>query len=178
MFSRSRLLNFLLLLSCLSLFSGCVLPTHKRLMVMDFANATGEMQLDKLSKAIPEYIITHMSSYPGIIFVEHQEVNLYIDEQGWQQDSALKGLKGWQALGRRLDVDYLVVGSVSKLGEDNFTIAARLYSVQLGQNMPGSAFSRSCRSEEDLFLLSKVIADSLRDHLQRRQPQTIGGNFP
>ncbi len=176
MFSLSRPLQFLFLLVGLSLAIGCVPVMHKRVMVMDFENATGDLQYDKLSKAIPEFIMTHMSSYPGIIFIEHQEVNLFIDENGWQQDGSLKGLRGWQALGRQLDVDYLVVGSVSKLGE-NFIIVSRLFSVPGGHVVPGTAVRQSCRSEEELFLRAKFIADTLRGQITGRQQQVAGGGL-
>ncbi|MBN1517688.1 hypothetical protein JXA32_14085 [Candidatus Sumerlaeota bacterium] len=167
---RMRLwtLRLLMLLVFPAISAGCY-ANYKRVLVMNFESATGANDADKLSIAVPEYIMTFMSGERGIVLLERQDINRFLEPvEGVElpKDSRLMQRR-WKALGAWAGADYLIVGSVSKL-DDNYTIVARLFSVEKGVVVPGSAVRESCRSEEEIFYQSQKVARAMTAHIHRR----------
>lgn len=147
MFRLSHLLSLCLILA---FASGCQL-VPRRVLVMDFEVATGDHGLDHLSKAVPEYFVTVMANSPYIYILERQDIQHYLDEID-RENRGARNFTRWQQLGARLAADYIVVGSVSRLGGPEvggyrYIVTCRLFSVEKGQIVPGSAFSQECSSD-------------------------------
>ena len=160
--------RFLLPLSLccvLVLLPSCTLAP-KRVAVMDFEIAASDPRLDDLSISVPECFVTVMTSAEGIHMLERQDVNHYLSEID-RQPSLIRKFTRWQQLGKRLDVDYLIAGSVSRFG-NAFVVQCRLFSVSTGQIIPGTARSRKCSAAEEIIEVVRVLAPQMAEQILRR----------
>ena len=173
-----QFLKFLVSVLVLPLLFGCMTP-YKRVLIMNFDNATGDPSCEKLEVAVPEYLTTYMSHYEGMIFLERQAVNQYMLDHGLKNDALFRNPNNWKLLGQQQGADYLIAGSISRLGE-NFIIVARLFSVDKGVVVPGSSVNQYCREEEDIYLKIQIIAEFLRRQILRMrvQAQPIAADYP
>ena len=151
---------------------GCVYQPRS-VCVLDFQIITADSEYTHLSRAIPEFLTTELANTPNLRVREPQDVDrlLSTTRQRWtlRDHSRLRGL------GRALHTDYLLLGSVTRLGE-NFVIESRLYSVARGHVVPGTAVRETCRSEQDILVQVRSIAEQLRYQIVARslRPQ-LGG---
>lgn len=150
-------LPLLPLLLLLAACSGTPCPVG----IMNFENATGSPKYTFLSSAIPEYLTAGLTNRPNINLRERQSIARYLEEvDAMPADSDSKRMALWQQLGRKIEADYLVAGSISRL-DRNFVIIARLFSVYEGEIVPGSAITQTCIQESEIYDRSKKISDYL-----------------
>lgn len=162
---------FPVLLMCLvlaTLLNGCTLAPQ-RAVVMDFENLTNDHQFDHLSGAIPESLITVMSREPeNVLLLERQDMNYYLREIDKIPNPTVR-MTRWQQLGRRLNVDYFIVGSVARFGKE-FVVQTRLFSVDKGDIVRGSAMAARCDREEDILAICREFGDAMARQIRMRAP--------
>lgn len=143
---------------CLLLLSACSM-TPCPVGIMNFENATGSPKYAFLSSAIPEYLTNGLANKPNIYLRERQSIARYLEEvDAMPADSDSKRMAMWQQLGRKIEADFLIAGSVSRL-DHNFIIIARLFSVYDGEIVPGSAITQTCIQESEIYDRSRKISD-------------------
>ena len=146
--------------------SGCTL-VPRRAVVMDFENLTNDHQFDHLSAAIPESLITVMNREPESVYLlERQDMSYYLREIDKIPNPTVR-MTRWQQLGRRMKVDYFVVGSVARFGKE-FVVQARLFSVDQGDIVRGSAMAARCGSEEDILAICREFGDAMVRQISAR----------
>lgn len=126
---------------------GCVVsPT--RAVVMDFEVLANDNSLNHLSGALPECLTTVINnSRRPVRVMERQDVNYYLREI--DKAPYPMRLTRWQQLGERLDIDYFITGSVSRL-DDQILIQTRLFSVDKGEVLTGSAHALRCTTADQI----------------------------
>jgi TolB-like protein len=142
--------------ACLAGALGCARArgdsVDRRVLVMDFQNMIQEEQSSRLGATLADLLTDDLSKHPRIAVVERQNM------------PALNDLN-WREAGRRADVDYVVVGSLSKL-DDNYIVSIRLLSMVTGEVVKNSSVERACNRKEDLYPLvvamSNVMAGNLK----------------
>jgi len=162
---ESRRLLLLLLggLAAATLFgpSGCLhapATRERRVLVMNFENALAEPQTRNLGRSLADLMTGSLANAPPVVAVERQNLGALL------QDAENRPAV-WQPLGRKVDADYLVVGSLGRLNR-NYVINVRLFSVDGGEVVRGSSVTRYCNRPEDLDPLveamSRVLAAQIK----------------
>ena len=82
-------------------------------------------------------------------------------------DRVLKRDRPLQRLGKRLDADYLVIGSITQ-AQNVYIVSTRLLSVATGEIVPGSSKTRTCRRTEDLPPTIDSLGLFIADQINRR----------
>lgn len=163
-----KTLSLLLLALALLLGSGCAgtfRATH-RVAVVDFENLTGDPNYRYLQGALGEYLTTYLANSGAIMMRDRQDIQRKLIEIDSTESEAAR-LARWRILGRRIDVQYLVGGSVSRL-EGNFVLNARLFNVSLGEVVPGSAFTETCKYEYEIYDRMQRVGAYLANQLKMR----------
>lgn len=125
---------------------GCQMdPRPRRVAVMEFEIAIPGDNNQHHSRTVPELLTASLSNDKRIGVVERYDV-----QQGLAAVDPGRDPQKLQRLGRQLNADYLVEGSLSKL-EDNYILNARLFSVATGETVPGTSYFKSFQREEDLY---------------------------
>ena len=152
---------------------GCVHQV-RTVCVLDYQIIAAEPDIGHLARAIPEFLTNELTNTPRMRVQDPQDVDRFMSdlEQRW----TLRNHSRLQGLGRSLGTDYFILGSVTRLGE-NFVIESRLFSVQRGHVVPGTAFRETCLDEQDILVQVRSIAEQLRYQiLARTHPSTaVGG---
>lgn len=161
-------LRSLLPLALALVLFGCA-TGPRSVCVLDYRIISGEPEYSHLARAIPEFITTELANTPNVRVREPQDVDRYLSEHRW----SIWDHTRLQGLGRALHADYFILGSVTKLG-GNFVIESRLYSVRQGHVVPGTAVRETCRSEQDILVEVRSIAEQMRYQIVARTPQTQG----
>jgi len=160
---RALSIHCLLLLLLALALSGCgYMP--RRLAIMDFENDTSESRYDFLSAALPEYLSASLANSRAIRLLERQDIHRYLNEID-SDPSDTRRLSRWQKLGERIGAEYLVAGSVSRL-DRNFIITTRLFSVDKGEVVLGSAVTQACVNEYEIYHIAQTIARYLAYQLR------------
>lgn len=162
---RHAHLPFLLLLLVAMVLGGCSMAP-RRVAIMDFENATGSPDCDKLAVAIPEYLTQYLTGYDSMHVLERQDIHRFLAEID-SDPSDTRRLSRWQKLGQKINAQYLIAGSCSRL-DQNFIITARLFSVETGQIIPGTASTKTCTREYEIFDRAKNMAADLAYQLKYR----------
>jgi TolB-like protein len=160
-----RLMFFLLMLSVLVL-GGCARINTKRVAVMDFDNLTGADNYQFLKGAMGEYLTSYLTNSGIIMLRERQDIGVClaeIDGSTWDKERYDR----LRTLGKKLKVQYIVLGSVSRL-EGNFVVSARLFSVKTGEVIPGTSVTQSCRQEYELYDRAQLLGGYLFQQLKSR----------
>jgi len=160
-----RLLFFLLMFSVLVL-GGCAQMSTKRVAVMDFDNLTGTDNYQFLKGAMGEYLTSYLTNSGIIMLRERQDIGVYlaeVDGSTWDKERYDR----LRTLGKKLKVEYIVLGSVSRL-EGNFVVSARLFSVKTGEVIPGTSVTQSCRQEYELYDRAQLLGGYLFQQLKAR----------
>jgi TolB-like protein len=139
------------LIGCLLLLLavGCMHAPRtrdRRVVVLDFESNPQKAQAHSLA----EWLRASLANYPRIAMVESSVVEGYL-QSGSHEPNALRDA------GRKADVDYIVLGSISQL-DRNYIVNARLLATTTGEIVKGSSITRACNREEDLFPLTQAIA--------------------
>lgn len=132
--------------------SGCsrYQPRNRSVVVMDFENNVTDASKAVLSQSLADFLTASLANQARVTVIDRQGIQ-------WLLDEAFDKPVRWQDVGRKVEADYLVVGSVAQL-DDNFIISARIFSVPSGKIVPGSAVTRYCKREEDLYPVTQAIA--------------------
>ena len=149
-----RLLPALLLIAFMA--SACArgpVIRDRRVVVMDFENATHDAQYDGLAKGLAEMLTALLVNQDRVAVVERQDL-------AGSFAMARGDASRWYEIARKADLDYLVTGSVSSL-DSNFVVNARLLSVSTGQIVKGSSITRSCNRVEDLYPVMEAVARNM-----------------
>lgn len=117
----------------------------RRVAVMEFEIAIPGGDKEHHAKTVPELLTASLSNDGRLGVVERQEV-----QQGIEAIAPGTDPQKLQKLGRQLNADYLIEGSLSQLDE-NYILNARLFSVATGETVPGTSFFKSFKSEKDLY---------------------------
>ena len=123
---------------------GCVRAPERQVCVMDFQVISADDEFDHLAEAIPEFLTAELTRTSRMRLRDPQDLARYLTglERGWSMWDHPR----LKRIGEALGTDYLVLGSVTRLGE-NFVIESRLFSVPKGHVVPGTAFRETCASE-------------------------------
>jgi TolB-like protein len=142
------------------LSAGCAtapINGDRRVLVMNFESTVSDKNAGAYSRALAEMMTACLVNYPRVAVIERQDLR------------ALEGSDSrpmrWQSLGRQAGVDYVIVGSVSRL-EKNFILTARLLSVRTGEIVKGSSVTRYCQREEDLYPVIQAMSRAMAAHLK------------
>ena len=146
----------------------------RRVLVMDFENTLTDPSESDLSRGLAEMMMSSLINYPRIALIERQDLRHLFEEAGASPTR-------WYEIGKKADVDYVIVGSVSRL-EDNYIIHTRLLSVSTGQIVKGSSVTRYCKREEDLYdviqRMTRLMANHLRVLAERFDAMAVGAPPP
>lgn len=152
--------------------AGCATSPRTTVCVLDYEIISADQEYSYLAKAIPEFLTTELSSTPQLRVQDPQDVERYLTRRWtWQDTTRLR------RLGRALGTDYFILGSVTRLG-DSFVIESRLFSVDRGHVVPGTAFRETCRAEEDILVQVRSISDRLRYQIVARAEARAPGTQP
>jgi hypothetical protein len=113
-----------------------------------------------------EYLTSYLTNSGIIMLRERQDIGVYLTEiegSSWDQVRYNR----LRSLGKKLKVEYIVLGSVSRL-EGNFVVSARLFSVKKGEVIPGTAVTQSCRREYELYDRAQLLGGYLFQQLKER----------
>ncbi len=147
--------------------------TPKRVAVMDFDNLTGADNYQFLKGAMGEYLTSYLTNSGIIMLRERQDIAVSlaeIDGSMWDKERYDR----LRTLGKKLKVEYIVLGSVSRL-EGNFVVSARLFSVKKGEVIPGTSVTQSCRQEYELYDRAQLLGGYLSQQLKSRGAIAIPG---
>lgn len=146
---------------------GCqsATPRPRRVAVMEFEIAIPGGDNQQHARNVPELLTASLSQDKRVGVVERYDV-----QQGLAALGPGTGPQRLQQLGRRLNADYLVEGSLTKL-EENFVLNARLFSVATGETVPGTSYFKTFQREEDLYpgiqSVSRFMAHQVAGYDQR-----------
>lgn len=126
-------------------------PRDRRVLIMDFENSIpgGEKEAPYAS-ALAEMVTGCLANSPRIAVLDRQDLGSLLNR--------VKGPRAlsWQAIGRRANADYVIVGSIARL-DQNYLVNARLLSVKTGEIVKGSSISRYAKREEDIYPAVQAI---------------------
>jgi len=139
--------------------------------VLDYQIISAEDDYRFLSRAIPEFLTSELAGSQRLYVRDPQDVDRLMNdlEQRW----TLRDHTRLKNLGRRLNADYFILGSVTRLGE-RFVIESRLFSVKRGHVVPGTAMRETCDSEREILTQVRSVAERMRFQILARTPQPPG----
>jgi TolB-like protein len=149
-----------------ALGAGCTTGTRS-VCVLPYEVITPDPRCEYLSQAVPEFLTNELSRTPLIEVQDPQEANLRIESlrNRW----SLRDYSRLDTVGLRLGTDYFILGSITRL-EDRFILESRLFSVYRGRVVPGTAFRRTCQTEQGILQEIPGIAGELRHQILMRTP--------
>lgn len=168
---RQKLRLWSLLALCVSL-AGCsfLFPQPKRVAILDFESHFGDPRYDYIGPFAAESMTTVMNGHPDVILLlDRQDINRYLDEIDRSGETDSTNTR-FQRLGRRIKANYLIVGSASKVGRQ-FVLQCRLFSVKTGMDVPGSAASAKCESEEEILDIIRMLGNRMAYQVSARSPK-------
>ncbi|MBN1477037.1 hypothetical protein JXA47_09800 [Candidatus Sumerlaeota bacterium] len=150
------------------LATGCFLGPTRSVCVLDYQVISAGPEHTHLARAIPEFLTHELSQNPRLEVQDPQDVDRYLSdlEQRW----TVRDHSRLQGLGMALGSDYFVLGSVTSLGP-RFVVESRLFSIERGAIVPGTAFRRICQDEQDILMQIESIAEQLRHQILARTPE-------
>lgn len=145
--------------------------------ILDFENKSGEFYLDKTAENIPVLLKTELSKEKGLVLVERQNMQKVLTEQDFLLSDLVENQDAQEKLGKLLDAEFLITGSVSRSGK-KIRIDASLVQVKTGKVVAEKVISPS---KEYLSQMVRMLAQNLNHHLtgntERREQINISG-FP
>ena len=129
--------------------------------VVDFKNVSGTEELDYLTKAIPESIITYLGKSGRIEIVERSRMKAALEEM----KLGMTGIVDEQTaveVGKAVGANAIMVGSFVKI-EDQIMINARLIDVQTSRIIAGD--QRRGRVGKEIFDLMEQVAEGMQAKL-------------
>jgi TolB-like protein len=145
-----------------------------RVVVLNFETNVEQAADASLGPGLADLLTVKLSNAPGVLVTERRAFQPFLGD-------AQRRPINWQWLGRRLRVDYIVVGSVAQLGR-NYVVNTRLFDVQSGVIMNGSSLVRACDRKEDLYPTLTAMTRGITFHLAyladlRRPAPAAGGTM-
>ena len=137
--------------------------------VVDFKNVSGTKELDYLTKAIPESIITYLGKSGQIEIVERSRMQAALEEM----KLGMTGIVDEQTaveVGKAVGANAIMVGSFLKI-EDQIMINARLIDVQTSRIITGA--QRRGRVGKEIFDLMEQVAEGMQAKLLEGRGETI-----
>jgi serine/threonine-protein kinase len=124
--------------------------------VLPFVNMSPEIEQDYFCDGISEEIINSLTQVAGLKVIARTSA--------FQFKGASVDIR---EVGRRLDADVVIEGSVRKAG-DQLRIAAQAIDTECGQNLWSQIFRRELK---DVFAIQEEIAESLAGVLRLHMPE-------
>ena len=155
----------ILFLAVASLLGGCTAKRY-RMAIMDFDVSAAGPQYQKLRTAMPEMMTQNLDKYRSIYLLERQDVQSYLGD-GDGSETERQRFTRWQKVGRKIGAEYLVAGSVVRLG-NNFLLNVRLFNVARGEIAPGSSFTQTCIQEREIYERARTLSIGIDQYLRRR----------
>ena len=138
--------------------------------VVDFRNISDTKELDYLTKAIPESIITYLGKSGRIEIVERSRMKAALEEM----KLGMTGIVDEQTaveVGKAVGANAIMVGSFVK-SEDQIMINARLIDVQTSRIIAGD--QRRGRVGTEIFDLMEQVAEGMQAKLlEGKEEKTI-----
>ncbi|PKL79371.1 MAG: hypothetical protein CVV27_01945 [Candidatus Melainabacteria bacterium HGW-Melainabacteria-1] len=103
----------------------------KTVAIVDFENHTGDKGYDNLKRGVSESLMSKLAQRPELILVERSQLDKAIKELGFGQ-SVYADANQAKQIGKMLNADYIVTGSVVKAGS-RFEINVRMIEVETGR---------------------------------------------
>ncbi len=143
--------------------AGISLETMPSIAVITFENQTGDEAYDRLRKIIPNLLITSLEQSGNFYVVTWERMYDLLKQVGREDTEVITRDLGFELC--RLDnIDYIVLGSVTKLG-DVFATDVKILGVQSKELLR----SASARGESEASILESQI-----DELSKEITQGIG----
>jgi TolB-like protein len=118
---------------------------------------------DGVALAVSEYLRTEISSTGGVRVIERAQLDKVMEEQAFQV-SGLVDVDTAVELGKLLGVEYVGLGSVSRLG-DHYTISLRFISVETAETELGE--TAQADDEGGLFDACTELVEKVAEALNR-----------
>lgn len=149
-----RIAPALLTLMAVGVLAGCQNDTRaRRVGVMDFRVEMPQSEGSGMGTPIAETLTNQLMRNAAIGTIPRSDVVAVANRQIESANGPVM-----RRIGRRLKVDYLIEGSLSKLN-NSYILNARLFSVTTGRTVPGTAVLRVFRREDDLIPVIQNVAD-------------------
>ena len=153
----------LILLSTLTNICAQQLPTVAVL----YFEARGVSNYE--AATLTDRLATELGNTDAVTLVERQQLDRILQEQGLQQ-SGCTSMECVAEVGQLLGVEYMISGSVNKLG-NTFTVEAKMFSITTGENV--KTVSKTSRGEiDELIPLMEDVAWELVG-LDKRKLETV-----
>lgn len=139
--------------------------------VGDFINNSDSFFLDSWEHAVPEFLKSELSESSGIVLVERRQLQSVLEEQALSMTGLVDSVTA-QKVGKLLGAQFIITGSVNKIGEW-IRIDARIVRVANGQSR-----SEKVRSKNDKYLnqMMEVLGNNIRfvlagegDYVKKRE---------
>ena len=124
---------------------------EKSIAVLPFSNESSNQENQYFCNGVMEGILDHLAKIPELTVISRSSVEQYRDDRPTAKEIASK-----------LDVQYLVDGSVQRMG-DKAVIFARLIYAQEDKHLWSKRYDRSLR---DLFAIQAEITESIAGELK------------
>ncbi|MEN6627097.1 MAG: hypothetical protein ABFD69_12815 [Candidatus Sumerlaeia bacterium] len=124
---------------------------------MDFESTISEAGVPD-GPGIAELIQAELINKPRVIMSTRQELRPLMQKALSRQMSAAD-------LGSKAGVDYLVIGSMTRVN-DSYVLNAHLFSVETGEIVRNSSVTRACRQERDIYPLIQAVARTSASQLK------------
>ncbi len=128
--------------------------------VADFRNRSNAFYLDSWERAIPEFLVTELSSSERIIIVERSQLESVLTEQALSMTGLIDSATA-QKVGKILGAQFVITGSINRVS--GWTrIDAKIIRVATGQ-----VRSEKVRAKSDEYLneMLELLANNLRNVL-------------
>ena len=119
---------------------------EKSLAVLPFSNLSGDPEQEYFSDGLVDDIITDLSLIPGLLVISRHSTFTY---KGTAADA--------RAVGRELNVNYVLQGSVRRSG-DQLRVTAQLVECATGENIWSKRYDRNI---EDIFKLQDDLTSEI-----------------
>ena len=161
---------FLTLLMVTVLATPSLAATHPeqppRVVVLPFANATGEPHFDALSQGFADLLISSLSTYDRLVLLERHDLHHVLDELGLSL-SAMDAQATQARLGKQLQATLLIKGSFMRVNTV-FTVHAHVFEIATTQLVYSTQQSGTL---EGLAALGAVLAADITRHVARERLQ-------
>jgi len=141
----------LLVLAAAGLWLVRPAPPTGSIAILPFVNASGNQDVDYLGDGITESLINSLSQVPNLAVMSRNSVFRY---KGRNVDA--------QAVGRTLDVQAVLTGTVAQRGDD-LTISTELVDVRNNRHLWGERYNRKLL---DILAVQEDIATEISDRLR------------
>lgn len=134
--------------------------------VLDFE---GKGISKQIASSLTDRLATELGNTDAVILVERKQLERILEEQGLQQ-SGCTSQECVAEVGQLLGVQFMVSGSINKLGE-TFTIDAKMFSVETGENTMTVSKTHKGKIDELIPLMENIAWEIVG--LESRPMETV-----